>query len=96
MGRLGLAAEGRLGHSRRMTANLRDTRDWVFDLDNTLYPAACNLFLQVDRRIQQYIMDLFGAGPDEARTIQKSFFHEYGTTLNGLMTNHGVDPVEYL
>lgn len=79
-----------------MTANLRDTRDWVFDLDNTLYPAACNLFLQVDRRIQQYIMDLFGAGPDEARTIQKSFFHEYGTTLNGLMTNHGVDPVEYL
>ena len=79
-----------------MTAGLHQTRDWVFDLDNTLYPAACNLFLQVDRRIQQFIMDLFGAGPDEARTIQKSFFHEYGTTLNGLMKNHGVDPEEYL
>jgi len=79
-----------------MTARLHETRDWVFDLDNTLYPAACNLFLQVDRRIQQYIMDMFGAGPDEARTIQKSFFHEYGTTLNGLMTHHGVDPAEYL
>ena len=69
-----------------------DTRDWVFDLDNTLYPAACNLFVQVDRRIQQYIMDLFGAGPEEARKIQKGFFHEYGTTLSGLMLNHGVDP----
>ena len=79
-----------------MTAGLHLTRDWVFDLDNTLYPAACNLFLQVDRRIQRFIMDLFGAGPDEARTIQKSFFHEYGTTLNGLMKNHGVDPEEYL
>jgi len=79
-----------------MTIGLHQTRDWVFDLDNTLYPAACNLFVQVDRRIQQFIMDLFGAGPDEARTIQKSFFHEYGTTLNGLMKNHGVDPTEYL
>lgn len=79
-----------------MKTALHDTRDWVFDLDNTLYPAACDLFLQVDRRIQQYIMDMFGSGPDEARKIQKGFFHEYGTTLNGLMTNHGVDPVAYL
>lgn len=79
-----------------MKAALHDTRDWVFDLDNTLYPAACNLFLQVDRRIQQFIMDRFGAGPEEARRIQKGFFHEYGTTLNGLMTHHGVDPAAYL
>ena len=79
-----------------MKSALHQTRCWVFDLDNTLYPAACNLFVQVDRRIQQYIMDMFDAGPEEARTIQKSFFHEYGTTLNGLMTNHGVDPGGYL
>ena len=69
---------------------------WVFDLDNTLYPASCNLFVQVDRRIQQYIMSKFDAGPEEARRIQKSFFHEYGTTLNGLMLNHGVEPAAYL
>jgi putative hydrolase of the HAD superfamily len=79
-----------------MTGSLHDRNDWVFDLDNTLYPAACNLFRQVDQRIQRYIMDMFDAEPDEARRIQKSFFHEYGTTLNGLMTNHGVDPVAYL
>jgi len=79
-----------------MKTGLHDKRDWVFDLDNTLYPAACNLFLQVDRRIQQFIMDMFDAGPDEARKIQKSFFHEYGTTLNGLMRHHGVEPTVYL
>lgn len=79
-----------------MKSALHDTRCWVFDLDNTLYPARCNLFIQVDRRIQQYIMDMFGAGPEEARRIQKGFFHEYGTTLNGLMLNHGVDPASYL
>jgi putative hydrolase of the HAD superfamily len=79
-----------------MKSALHDTRFWVFDLDNTLYPATCDLFVQVDRRIQQYIMDMFGAGPEEARKIQKSFFHEYGTTLSGLMRNHGVDPTKYL
>ncbi|MGD8810507.1 MAG: pyrimidine 5'-nucleotidase [Gammaproteobacteria bacterium] len=79
-----------------MTDGFHDKSDWVFDLDNTLYPAACNLFEQVDRRIQRFIMDMFDAGPDEARKIQKDFFHQYGTTLNGLMTNHGVDPTEYL
>jgi putative hydrolase of the HAD superfamily len=79
-----------------MTDGFHDKSDWVFDLDNTLYPAACNLFEQVDRRIQRFIMDMFDVGPDEARKIQKDFFHQYGTTLNGLMTNHGVDPTEYL
>lgn len=79
-----------------MSSALFDARCWVFDLDNTLYPARCNLFVQVDRRIQEFIMNLFGAGPEEARRIQKSFFHEYGTTLSGLMLNHGVDPAEYL
>ncbi|MPY72690.1 MAG: pyrimidine 5'-nucleotidase [Alphaproteobacteria bacterium] len=79
-----------------MKTALHETRCWVFDLDNTLYPASCNLFVQVDRRIQQYIMSKFDAGPAEARRIQKSFFHEYGTTLNGLMLNHGVEPAEYL
>lgn len=79
-----------------MKPALHETRFWVFDLDNTLYPAACNLFLQVDRRIQQYIMDMFDAAPEDARKIQKDFFHEYGTTLSGLMLNHGVDPADYL
>ena len=69
---------------------------WIFDLDNTLYPSACNLFVQVDKNIQQFIMELFEIGPEEARLIQKSYFHEHGTTLNGLMHKHDVAPEEFL
>ena len=25
-----------------------DVREWVFDLDNTLYPRHCDLFAQID------------------------------------------------
>lgn len=74
----------------------RETSCWIFDLDNTLYPASCNLFVQVDQRIRRFIMDHFAIGPDEARRLQKSYFHEYGTTLNGLMSRHGIDPGPYL
>ena len=79
-----------------MTDAFRHVDCWIFDLDNTLYPAACDLFLQVDKRIQSFIMNLFDMPPDEARRIQKSYFHEHGTTLNGLMRNHDVDPTEFL
>lgn len=77
-------------------AALRETAVWVFDLDNTLYPAACNLFAQVDRRIGAFIADRFGISTDEARARQKRFFRDYGTTLRGLMTEHDVDPIAYM
>lgn len=82
--------------SAAMSDHFSDITHWVFDLDNTLYPAECNLFLQVDRNIQQFIMDLFDLPPDEARKLQKSYFHEHGTTLNGLMAKHGIEPEEFL
>jgi len=82
--------------SAAMSDQFADITHWVFDLDNTLYPAECNLFLQVDRNIQQFIMDLFDLPPDEARKLQKSYFHEHGTTLNGLMAKHGIAPEEFL
>ncbi|MDH3701782.1 MAG: pyrimidine 5'-nucleotidase [Alphaproteobacteria bacterium] len=79
-----------------MTEALRNTACWIFDLDNTLYPAACNLFLQVDQRIQQFVMDRLRLDPEQARRVQKEYFHEYGTTLNGLIQHHGVEPGVYL
>lgn len=79
-----------------MTEALRNTACWIFDLDNTLYPAACNLFLQVDQRIQQFVMDRLRVDPDQARRVQKEYFHQYGTTLNGLIQHHGVEPGGYL
>ncbi|ANC90680.1 pyrimidine 5'-nucleotidase [Azospirillum humicireducens] len=75
---------------------LRDRAVWIFDLDNTLYPASCNLFAQVDRRINEFIAAHFNIGMDEARVRQKQFFRDYGTTLRGLMSEHDVDPVAYM
>lgn len=79
-----------------MLARLAHVRNWIFDLDNTLYPARTNIAGQMDARITQYIADLLGLEWAEARTLQKKFFHEKGTTLAGLIAEHGVDPHHYL
>jgi putative hydrolase of the HAD superfamily len=71
-------------------------RSWVFDLDNTLYPARCNLFDQIDRRMAAYISGRLGLDEVAARRLQKRYYHEHGTTLRGLMLHHGIDPAHYL
>ncbi len=69
---------------------------WIFDLDNTLYPPHSNLFAQVDKKMGAFISRLLGVDLADARKVQKSFYRKYGTTLRGLMTEHGVDPHEFL
>lgn len=69
---------------------------WIFDLDNTLYPASCNLFAQVDARMSAFIQDRLALAPDEASQVQKRYFREHGTTLRGLMTHHRVEPEAFL
>ncbi|WP_338465927.1 pyrimidine 5'-nucleotidase [Novosphingobium sp. ZN18A2] len=69
---------------------------WIFDLDNTLYPPSTRLFDQIDVRMGNYIADLLGCDGQEARRIQKLYFHDHGTTLSGLMHNHGVPPHDFL
>jgi putative hydrolase of the HAD superfamily len=69
---------------------------WVFDLDNTLYPAECDLFAQIDVRMSAYVATLLDVSVEEARRVQKQYYLEYGTTLAGLMARHAVDPHEYL
>jgi len=56
---------------------------WIFDLDNTLYPASCNLFDQVDQRIGAFISDLLQVDAAEAKRLQKHYFSQYGTTCAG-------------
>lgn len=75
---------------------LRHIEHWVFDLDNTLYPARTNLFAQIDRRMGEYIREHFDLPPDEARALQKRLFRDYGTTLNGLMREREIDPGPFL
>ena len=69
---------------------------WIFDLDNSLYPASCNLFELIDVRMGEYIADRLGCSPAEARIVQKGFFRDHGTTLAGLMKEHGVEPRDFL
>jgi len=69
---------------------------WIFDLDNTLYPASCRLFDQVDRLIGRFIEMELGLDAVAARSLQKRYFREHGTTLAGLMRHHAIDPHEFL
>ena len=76
--------------------SLAHVTDWVFDLDNTLYPRKCNLFAQIDVRITNYVMDVTRLEFDAARTLQKGYYRDFGTTLNGLMHTHKIDPDHFL
>jgi putative hydrolase of the HAD superfamily len=69
---------------------------WLFDLDNTLYPARCDLFAQTDRRMGDYISRLLEVSYDDAKRIQKDYWRRYGTSLRGLMTEHGIEPTAFL
>jgi putative hydrolase of the HAD superfamily len=69
---------------------------WVFDLDNTLYPHHLNLWHQVDERIRDYIVGFLKISRDEAFRLQKDYYLRYGTTMRGLMEEHGLEPDEYL
>ncbi len=69
---------------------------WVFDLDNTLYPADCNLFRQIEARMAAFIGKRLGLPMKEARRLQKDYYTRYGATMRGLMTEHGVAPDDFL
>ena len=69
---------------------------WIFDLDNTLYPAHTNLFRQIDDRIRTFVARLLDLSHDDAQRVQKDLYHRYGTSLRGLMTEHGIAPDDFL
>ena len=71
-------------------------RDWVFDLDNTLYPHHSDLFSQIDIKMTSYVSSLLQLPREEARKVQKDFYLRYGTTLAGLIEHHKIDPDDFL
>ena len=79
-----------------MDPSFTHIRDWIFDLDNCLYPASTGLFALIDERMGAYIQRLMACDPTEAKRIQKSHFHTHGTTLAGLMKECDVDPHDFL
>ncbi len=87
-------------HHNRLTpdhrARLKHKQYWIFDLDNTLYPAKSDLFSQIDQRMGHFVERRFNLDPAAAKKLQKSLFHRHGTTLRGLMIEHDLPPREYL
>ena len=71
-------------------------RDWIFDLDNCLYPHSSGLFSLIDERMNAYIRRLLDCDAEEAHRVQKDHFHTHGTTLAGLMKTLEVDPHHFL
>ena len=75
---------------------LESIKFWIFDLDNTLYSGKTRVFEQVDKKMSKYISEKLKVSVDEAKKIQKNYFYEYNTTLNGMIKNHKIDPNEFL
>ena len=82
--------------TRREGCPLGEIETWIFDPDNTLYPASCRLFEQVQQRMNQFICERLSLSPDAAAELRRKYFLEHGTTLSGLMTVNRIDPHEFL
>ncbi len=80
----------------RLSASFAGVETWVFDLDNTLYPAGSTIWPAVDKRITLYLASMFGLDGLSARSLQKHYYQRYGTTLRGLMEEHEVRADEFL
>ena len=75
---------------------LSNIKYWLFDLDNTLYSGDTKVFDQVDKKMSKFISEKLKVSLEEAKKIQKNYFHEYNTTLNGMIKNHDIDANEFL
>lgn len=69
---------------------------WVFDLDNTLYPPEARIFDQIEAKMVAWVMRALGVDRIEADRLRRHYWQSYGTTLAGLMAEHGVEPGPYL
>lgn len=76
--------------------SLAHVENWIFDLDNTLYPPECGLLKLVDGKMQGYVASLLDLDDDTAHHVQKGYFHRHGTTMAGLIAEHAIDPHHYL
>jgi putative hydrolase of the HAD superfamily len=81
---------------RREGCPLGAVETWIFDLDNTLYPASSRLFEQVQARMNEYICTRLAVTLDEAAALRRKYFQEHGTTMHGLMAVNRVDPHEFM
>ena len=79
-----------------MSPDMAHVKNWIFDLDNTLYRGDADFFSQIDRKITEFIARYLSLDPQAARHLQKKYLADYGTSLSGMMAVHDMDPIEYL
>lgn len=90
-----LPSEAPYANPRDLSA-FASVETWIFDLDNTLYPPHTDLFAQVDKRMGDYVAKLLDLEREAAHRLQKDYYRKYGTTLRGLMVEHGINPDGFL
>jgi len=93
-----IAENSRLGTDSGpgLRPDFRHVNSWIFDLDNTLYCAGNGIFAQIEARMTDYVMAFLKLPREAAYARQKELYRRYGTTLNGLMREHGASPDDYL
>ena len=77
-------------------ADLSHIQSWIFDLDNTLYPADVDFFNQIIHKMNHYMARYLSMTRDDALIVQKEYLSKYGTTLSGMMAVHDIDPAPFL
>lgn len=83
-------------HRKREGLPLHEASAWVFDLDNTLYPASADLFGQMDPLMTGFIAETLRVSYAVADQIRQETWEQYGATLTGLMQRYDVDPAAFL
>ena len=68
----------------------------IFDLDDTLYPPDSGVWQAIGERINRYMIERLGLPPAEVSMRRDAYFRAFGTTLNGLLRDFGVDAADYL
>ena len=85
-----------MSEARQPGPDLRHIDTWLFDLDDTLYPAETELMDVIRGRITDYVMRLTGLDWDAARAIQRGWFEAHGAALPGLLAEHDVSAADFL
>ena len=80
----------------RRDAGFERTAVWIFDLDNTLYPSECKLFLQIEHRMGEFMARLLGVSYEQAQHLRRTYYRQFGTTLSGLMKVHRIEAAAFL
>ena len=75
---------------------LKNIKNILFDCDGVLYQDLEAVFGQVSKKMTEYISKKLNLDLKVAKELQRSYFHKYDTSLNGLMINHNIPPKEFL